>query len=271
MAIQVRPLSLGEILDRTFQFYRKEFLLFFGIAAIPQAMALILRIIVAAMKQANNVGFAVAAVGLAIVILIVNLFATALSQAATSVAVSEMYLGRQTTIGQAFASMRGRVGTMAGILFGLGVFYFIGFILLIIPAVYMALIWALAIPAAAIEDLGFAECRDRSKSLTEGALGRMFVIYVLVISVTYGLLIGLGLVLGAVGMAALGSGFEHTFTYTIAGEIVTFLGTSLVGPLGMIAFTIAYYDQRVRKEGFDIQFMMQSNVQASAAAQGSAT
>jgi len=34
-AIDLRPLSLGEILDRTFSLYRNNFLLFFGITAIP--------------------------------------------------------------------------------------------------------------------------------------------------------------------------------------------------------------------------------------------
>jgi hypothetical protein len=35
-----------------------------------------------------------------------------------------------------------------------------------------------------------------------------------------------------------------------------FISTSLVGPLITIALTLIYYDQRVRKEGFDLQLMM---------------
>ncbi len=34
-ALDLRPLSLGELLDRTFFLYRRNFLLFVGIAAIP--------------------------------------------------------------------------------------------------------------------------------------------------------------------------------------------------------------------------------------------
>ena len=264
MNTQVRPLSLGEILDRTFQFYRKEFVLFVGISAIPQAVALVLRVGLKGLQRSNSTGMALTAIVGVFVVLIASLLATAFSQAATSVAVSEMYLGRKTSIGQAFESIRGRIGTMAGILVGLGVFYFIGFILLIIPGIYMMLIWALAIPAAAIEDLGFAECRDRSKTLTEGAKGRIFVIYVLVVTITYGVLIGMGMILGAVGITTLGRGFQLSFVYQVAEEVITFIGTTLVGPLGMIAFTIAYYDQRVRKEGFDIQYMMQASQQAAA-------
>jgi len=35
-----------------------------------------------------------------------------------------------------------------------------------------------------------------------------------------------------------------------------FASTSLVGPLLTIALTLIYYDERVRKEGFDLQLMM---------------
>ncbi|HZR66640.1 MAG TPA: hypothetical protein VFA85_15970 [Terriglobales bacterium] len=34
------------------------------------------------------------------------------------------------------------------------------------------------------------------------------------------------------------------------------LSTSLVGPLLTVAFTLIYYDERVRREGFDLQLMM---------------
>jgi hypothetical protein len=38
--LDLRPLSLGEILDRTFSIYRGNFLLFVGITAIPQLLIL---------------------------------------------------------------------------------------------------------------------------------------------------------------------------------------------------------------------------------------
>ena len=37
-ALDLRPLSLGELLDRTFFLYRRHFLLFTGIAAIPYSL-----------------------------------------------------------------------------------------------------------------------------------------------------------------------------------------------------------------------------------------
>src|ERR1700758_4224324 len=43
-SVDLRPLSLGEILDRTFTLYRRNFLLFLGITAIPHLLILALNL-----------------------------------------------------------------------------------------------------------------------------------------------------------------------------------------------------------------------------------
>lgn len=45
MQAALRPMNLGEILDRTFAIYRKNFLLFVGIAALPAAIMLAIHIV----------------------------------------------------------------------------------------------------------------------------------------------------------------------------------------------------------------------------------
>ena len=44
--------------------------------------------------------------------------------------------------------------------------------------------------------------------------------------------------------------------WQVASVIATFLSECLVGPLITIAFALVYYDERVRKEAFDLQLMM---------------
>ena len=44
-AFDLRPLNLGEVLDRTFTLYRRHFPLFVGISAIPQTLVLALNVI----------------------------------------------------------------------------------------------------------------------------------------------------------------------------------------------------------------------------------
>ena len=45
MQAALRPMNLGEILDRTFEIYRQRFLLFVGIAALPAAVILALHLV----------------------------------------------------------------------------------------------------------------------------------------------------------------------------------------------------------------------------------
>jgi hypothetical protein len=44
----------------------------------------------------------------------------------------------------------------------------------------------------------------------------------------------------------------------VASAIASFVSQCLVGPLATIAFSLLYYDQRVRKEAFDLQHMMET-------------
>jgi hypothetical protein len=54
-----------------------------------------------------------------------------------------------------------------------------------------------------------------------------------------------------------------TIGWQVALLIVEFVSRSLVGALSTIALSLVYYDQRVRREAFDLQLMM-STIDASA-------
>ena len=57
----------------------------------------------------------------------------------------------------------------------------------------------------------------------------------------------------------------HATRYVLL-VISGFITQSLVGPLLTIALTLLYYDERVRKEGFDLQLMMSNFENAAPAA-----
>ena len=124
----LRPLSLGEILDRTFTIYRGSFLLFIGISAIPRILVLILNL--AQVFVLVPMGIPMGGVGQhppgspeallkglgALMIIgtlgfVVGLLVVLLTQGATIVAVSEIYLGRSITIAESFRKVRGDLGT----------------------------------------------------------------------------------------------------------------------------------------------------------------
>ena len=45
---------------------------------------------------------------------------------------------------------------------------------------------------------------------------------------------------------------------SILQQILAFLTNTFVGPIYATGFTLFYFDQRVRKEGFDIEHMMEA-------------
>ena len=46
--------------------------------------------------------------------------------------------------------------------------------------------------------------------------------------------------------------------WTVLMQVGNFIASVLVAPVSTIGFALFYYDQRVRKEAFDLQMMMQA-------------
>jgi hypothetical protein len=254
MVTVLRPLSTGELLDRTFHLYRNNFLLFVGITAIPQLVVLALQLGSAAILfTGSTVGF-----GLGVVIAgLVSYVAIEVSHAATIMAVSNLHLDRPATIGTAYSAAKESIGRVIGISLLVGIAIGIGFLLLIVPGIYLALAWSLVIPVTVLEGGGLNVSTTRSKALSKGSFGKIFVIFFLmvVLTVVVSMVLNLALLIpiGLLGLHDTGQIRAVTQALQSVGNLVS---TCLVGPLLTIALTLIYYDQRVRKEGFDLQLMM---------------
>jgi hypothetical protein len=271
--LDLRPLSIGELLDRTFSLYRRNFLLFIGVAAIPQLLTLAFRfaqIMLAARKStvvqpgpseflAASPALSIASYSggilLVIVVVIVYFIAYLFAQGGTVFAVSELYLGRATTIGQSLS----RVWSELLSLFVLVFFYFVilgvSFIFLFIPAIYMWCRLCVCIPAALLESLGPFDSLGRSFSLTKDNAGRAFLILLL-----YGVLLYASLFLFSIpfgiGVASAAHDPAMLRVWTALMQVGNFFAAVLITPVFTIATSIFYFDLRVRKEAFDLQLMM---------------
>jgi len=261
--LDLRPLSLGEILDRTFTIYRRNFLLFVGIIAIPQLMVLAFNLGQTFIKGSSfpkvaSIGSGALLVILGIAGIVVYVVAYLFAHGGTVYAVSDLYLGRPTSIGASLRRMRGQAGTLLGVSLLNGLATFAGLILLIIPGIYIACRLATCIPAALLENLGPRESLERSFTLTKDNAGRSFVIYLLYLSILYGLLLLCAFpFLIAIGLSAKNPGMLKV--WVAFSQFGTSLATVLVTPIFTIATTVFYYDLRVRKEAFDLQMMMNPN------------
>jgi len=258
----LRPMTLGELLDRTFFLYRRHFGLFVGIAALPNLALLAVQLLNIAIRPQTAIRFSVTLIltGLVtlLVYLAVYLVALAVTQGATVIAVSRLHLGEKVSISDAFAGIKGRVATLALTMIAVGIGVAFATVLVIVPGIIVALMWSLAIPVAVLERNGPSASLSRSSALTKGSRGRIFVVYVLFIVLTYILYslweIPIFVAIGLFSGLRVATGFP-VWTQ-IAFAVGQFLTQCVVGPMLTIALSLVYYDQRVRKEAFDLQHMM---------------
>ena len=266
----LRPLSLGEVLDRTFSLYRRHFLLFLGITAIPQLLILALNLTqtlltkmpappanppVEQLQSAASGGLMAFGIVGVIVGLVIYFVAYLFAQGGTVFAVSELYLGRTTTIGASLGRMRGQLGSLLGVIMLNGLATMGAALFLIIPGIYVACRLITCVPAALLEDLGPRSSLERSFRLTQGFAGRAFVIFLLYFILLYAaVLLFMFPFLFVAGLAAKDPGMMR-FWLTLS-QVGNSLAAVLVGPFLTIATAVYYYDLRVRKEAFDLQLMM---------------
>jgi hypothetical protein len=310
METTLRPLSLGEILDRTAQLYRTNFILFAGIFAVYCGVALVMNLLLIGLqellKSMHSTALAwvtLAATGFELLILFL-LFGAAV--AAISRAVAWVHLGEPATIRGAYMSILPRLGRylwlmtitafvvwtpmvlLYGAYFGILGIYGKGFgtqanpasqqaalanpqtmaivgvaslvfILLLIPVgvytILMGLRYSLALPACVVENLKAINALRRSIDLSKGARGRIFVLGLLIGAIKIGLVLvtQIFIVIAAFrNQGQLGPGL------TAISQIISFFTNTFLGPIYATGITLFYYDQRIRKEGFDIEWMMQA-------------
>jgi len=253
------PLSTGELLDRTFSLYRNHFVLFVGLVAITHLPVLAVQLIQLALGQNPNAPFdLLSTLAWFLVILLVTLAVTAASQGATVIAVSHVYLGRSITVTGALAAIRGRIVSLAVTMIVIGLVAGLGFLALIVPGVILSLMWALAIPAAVLEERTLFDAAARSARLTKGDRFRVFVVYMLFVMLMIVVTMVINVPLGVIGFfLSTSGGLAAPPTWLqVTSSMVGYFTQCLVGPLMTIALALLYYDERVRKEAFDLELMM---------------
>jgi hypothetical protein len=113
----------------------------------------------------------------------------------------------------------------------------------------------------------------RSKFLTRGSLGRIIAVYLLTAL--------MGFILTAVlqspayifggNIFSMKAGTHISTSFLFWSYFGGFLGRAMAGPIATIAIALIYYDERVRKEAFDLQLMMDSLGQTSPAQASAST
>jgi hypothetical protein len=126
---------------------------------------------------------------------------------------------------------------------------------------WMGLRFSLAFPACIVEQIGAWPALKRSATLSKGTRGRVFLLYLLGWIINYILSMVLTMPL-FIGMAMLPGAKDPQHQQTAAMTMLfiayaaAFAVQALTKPVYGIALVVFYYDQRIRLEGFDIEWMM---------------
>ena len=278
---------MGEALDRVFFLYRSNFRLFLLLGTLPAAIGLInsaiqlpltfgaLRGVVHGHVVRQSPIQSISSIAGALIVLTAMVFV----EASCADVVSRLYQGQPVRAGQSLrASFQHwprylmvylwRLGSavwLPALLFGSGAaaiavqYRLAGGLLIFLGLaglVYGVIAYirnSLALPAAMVEQLPVGAAMRRSKALVAGRKGRIFLLLLLA-GVVYGMAGALESPFTIFALRAGGVGRVVGIAATLLIQVViSAVSSALLG----IAFAVFYFDERVRREGFDVELLLQ--------------
>jgi hypothetical protein len=272
----LRPMSLGEVLDRTFNLYKSYFWLFAGITAMPFLVLLFVNVLTAAIQTsklpgihfpqsaAGSVGFFAGAMLGAIFFGLLYLFLLGAAQAATVFAVSDLYLHRTPSLRDCYKRVGAKAFRVIVILILVFLVSFVGFICLVVPGFILLARTSLAVPVSMLEGSKSIRSVERSMELTKGHALQMLLIFIMVwvIASVVAAIFQFPLLIFVFNAAR--THHAVSFSVLFLQHLCGFISQVVAAPIGTIAFSLMYYNLRVRKEAFDIQHLMASMGTAAA-------
>jgi uncharacterized membrane protein YwzB len=162
--------------------------------------------------------------------------------------------------------------TLQIVAWGSGIFTVLAVIVCVIWALRLYCSYQLAVPACVLEKLGAVACLKRSRFLSKGkGVQRILLVLFLSVILTYALSLAFSIPVFAVAMTSSLRTSASSIPIAIWQYLSSFVAGTLAGPIVTIALALLYYDERVRKEAFDLQLMMEAMGEANPAPSAAAT
>mgnify|MGYP005836128609 CR=1 FL=1 len=285
-------MGIADILDETVELYRSSFVLLVGMAAVVYVPFFVVDGLVKGFRQPTEAselpGYLGAAVLELVILLLVGTFVTG----AMTFAISERYLGRQTSIGACLGRMlrpgvffpflgavmlkyvlvflpvmvaAAMIGIVAAVSISSGTAATAAVLLLGLPLilgalvllVYMLVRLALVEPCFILEMSGVRRAIGRSWALVRGYMLKTLAVLAIATAVTW--LVQAVLTAPTQAMIALRpEGAPDPSRLLIAVHLTLSTVTSaLFMPVISIVTILLYYDIRIRREGFDLEILAQ--------------
>ena len=259
-----------DILDTTFSLYRKHFWLFLGLVAFSVLSELVLHLLSDFSQLFFDHSFllGIAAVLITITFFVIGIGGIAIGSGAT-------YLGENITIRSALQQTMDRFWQLLGcfLLWSLVVTVLTVTVIGIPFALYFAVRWGFFIQTIMFEKPVISIALGRSSELVKGmwwrVFGMLFAILLLSTVVHAIIEISIGFILIATNLVSevdfidilqwglFGESFESSTPLFHAILIVIHLVVYAISfPIWIIGITLLYFNQRIRKEGFDIEMQI---------------
>lgn len=235
-AYQIRPMSLGDILDTAAAVYRRYLGTLTSVAiaclGIPTALIIYLEAGGGVLVHPWLVLGATLLQGLGSIV----------AAGAVVWVVSEAYLGRDPAAGDAIAAAFDKFGQIFVSSFAKYLVIGLACILLLVPGIIVACGYAVTVQAVMLESLDSGtDALGRSWRLTRGFKGKAFVLGAVV------------LLLVSIPQMAAGALAAVVPASRLVFVVVAHVLQLVLLPVMACALTLFYYDLRVRKEAFDLE------------------
>ncbi len=244
----LESMNIGMILDKAIHLYASNFLLLIAITAIPQVIYAVGSMLISAITTtAPGVTFVGG------VLLLVSVVATGIGGGAMTMVVGSRYLGRDISFAAAYAAALRKAGRIIGGTLLAALFIGLGAMGFLVPGLILAISYSLISPVIMLEGVKGAKSLKRSRLLIKGYRWQAFLLYFLYWCAIYVGIIIMTVIVG--GLAGLGIGESWTRYATV---LLTPVATVLLGPFSGVLSVLLYYNQRIRKESFDLAFLAEA-------------
>lgn len=269
---EIRPMGIGELLDRGFRIWRKHLATMFALALLPNALGYALnKILHAAFLPAPTLRpgdkHAIILFLLAIPVVLLAIIAHSWSTPALAHAAREGYLGRSAGFGDAARAGGRDYFRFLVTTFVLAILMAAGFLFCVAPGLYVLFTSLLVTPVVCFEGLGGFAAYRRSREVLGRTLGKpwwhidrplnkagavLLIVWMIQFVVSSMASIPTAVVMMVWILARKGAPHEIPQWVLVPAESVQIVVQSLVIPMQVIATVLLYMDQLHRTEGTDL-------------------
>ncbi|OXM51108.1 hypothetical protein CFP71_25950 [Amycolatopsis thailandensis] len=276
--IPLRPLNLTDILDGAVTAMRKYWRMVFGAAAITAVLTAALNLVglllvdttgdlekirdlgpAATDQELMNQMFSVLGGSLAtsFITLVATLLGTTILTGFLTVLMGKAVLGKPVTFKEALKEATPRLLPLLGLTVLYTLAIMVAAIFCLLPAIIPYTFWALASPAFILERGTVMEAFRRSVKLVSGMFWRVFGILLLAYVISSFLASIITIPFSFSAFLSIFGNLDQMYVPSTGDLILQSVGTviaqTIVGPFTALVTVILYIDQRMRREGMDIE------------------